>query len=101
MQNQTILLTIKSFKYLIEKIKEVLIFPPQLLKLSLSLYKHKEKDEGDYISMKFKTSSIRCGILLPKLFWPSERKKCSSDRVKTLRSLEQFIQTVKVQNNFW
>ena len=42
------------------------------------------------------------------------RKRCSSDRekllefkaegrefAKTLRSLEQFIQTVKGQNNFW
>ena len=42
------------------------------------------------------------------------RKNCSSDReenmkfeaegrefAKVLRSLEQFIQTVKVQNNFW
>ena len=54
------------------------------------------------------------GILLPKLFWPSVRKKCSCDRekllkfkaegrefAKFLRSLEQFIQTVKGQNNFW
>ena len=54
------------------------------------------------------------GILLPKLFWPTVRKKCSSDRekllkfeaegrefVKLLWSLEQFIQTVKGQNNFW
>ena len=54
------------------------------------------------------------GILLPKLFWPTVRKKCSSDREKLLklkaegrgfgfflRSLEQFIQTVKGQNNFW
>ena len=53
------------------------------------------------------------GILLPKLFWPTVRKKCSSDREKLwkfkaegqefanfLRSLEQFIQTVKGQNNF-
>ena len=53
------------------------------------------------------------GILLPKLFWPTVRKKCSSDReillkletegrefAKILRSLEQFIQTVKGQNNF-
>ena len=53
-------------------------------------------------------------ILLPKLFWPSVRKNCSSDREKLLkfeaegwefskflRSLEQFIQTVKGQNNFW
>ena len=54
------------------------------------------------------------GILLPKLFWPPVRKKCSSDQekrlkfeaegwefAKFLRSLEQFIQTVKGQNNFW
>ena len=51
-----------------------------------------------------------CGILLPKLFWPIVRKKCSSDREKLLkikgkgqefanilRLLKQFIQTV----NFW
>ena len=54
------------------------------------------------------------GILLPKLSWPTVRKKCSCDRekllkfeaegrefAKSLRSLEQFIQTVKGQNNFW
>ena len=54
------------------------------------------------------------GILLPKLFWPTVRKKCSSDRKKLLkfeaegrefskflRSLEHFIQTVKGQNNLW
>ena len=54
------------------------------------------------------------GILLPKLFWPTVRKNCSSDREKLLkfeaeglefsnilRSLEQFIQRVKVQNNLW
>ena len=52
------------------------------------------------------------GILLPKLFWPTVRKNCSSDREKLLkfegegrefskilRSLEQFIQTVKGQKN--
>ena len=56
----------------------------------------------------------RNGILLPKLFWPTVRKDCSSDREKHLkfeaegrkfskflRSLEQFIQTVKGQNNSW
>ena len=56
----------------------------------------------------------RNGILLLKLFWPTVRKKCSGDREKLLkfeaesrefskffRSLEQFIQTVKGQNNFW
>ena len=53
------------------------------------------------------------GILLPKLFSPTVRKKCSSDREKLLkfkveglefskiqRSLEQFIQTVKGQSIF-
>ena len=54
------------------------------------------------------------GILLPKLFLPTVRKNCSTNRekllefeaegrefAKILRSPEQFIQTVKVQNNFW
>ena len=54
------------------------------------------------------------GILLPKLFWPTVRKNCSSDQekilkfeaecqefAKILRSLEQFVRTVKGQNNFW
>ena len=49
------------------------------------------------------------GILLPKLFWPTVSKNCSSDREKVLkfeaegqefatvlRSLEQFIQTLKL-----
>ena len=57
---------------------------------------------------------IRNGVLFPKLFWPTVRKKCSSYRekllkfkaesqecTKFLRSLEQFIQTVKGQNTFW
>ena len=57
---------------------------------------------------------VNNGILLPKLFWHTVRKNCSSDREKllkfeaesrefskNLRSLEQFIQTVKGQNNFW
>ena len=62
------------------------------------------------------TVSISNGILLPKLFRPTVRKNCSSDRekknllkfeaegqdfVKLLRSLEQFIQTVEDQNNVW
>ena len=59
-------------------------------------------------------SNMKTGILLPKLFCPTVRKNCSSDRekllefeaegrefAKFLRSLEQFIQTVKGQNNFW
>ena len=56
----------------------------------------------------------KIGNLLPKLFWPYVRKKCSSDRKKTLkfeaegqefanfsRLLEQFIQTLKGQKNLW
>ena len=56
----------------------------------------------------------KSGILLPKLFWPTVRKNCSSERekllkfkdegqefAKFLRFPEQFIQTVKGQNNFW
>ena len=52
------------------------------------------------------------GILLPKLFWPTVGRNCSSDREKNLkfeaegreftkifRSLEQFVQTVKVFGN--
>ena len=58
----------------------------------------------------FKRHSIY-GILLPKLFWPTVGKNCSSDRenllkfeaegwefAKILRSLEQVIHTVKSQN---
>ena len=52
------------------------------------------------------------GILLPKLFWTTVKKNCSSDREKLLKfkaegqefakcSLKQFIQTVKGKNNFW
>ena len=65
-------------------------------------------------SRDFKIYLAGNGILLPKLFWPTVRKKCSSDREKLLkfeaegresakfvRSLEQFIETVKGQNNIW
>ena len=46
------------------------------------------------------------GILLPKLFWPDKEKLLKfeaeyGELAKFLRSLEQFIQTVKGQNNFW
>ena len=57
--------------------------------------------------------SCENGILLPKFFWPTVRKNCSSDQekllkfkaegsefAKILRLLEQLIQTVKGQNNF-
>ena len=70
---------------------------------------------GFYV-LKQEWASVPCrnGILLTKLFWPTVRKNCSSDPekllkfeaegrefAKILRSLEQFIQTVKGQNNFW
>ena len=68
----------------------------------------------DTFQDSFAEAYNRNGILLTKLFWPTVRKNCSSDRgkllkfkaegrefAKFLRSLEQFIQTVKGQNNFW
>ena len=77
---------------------------------TLSLYRGK-KQRKIAVYQGFR---IKNGILLPKLFWPTVRKNCSSDRekllkfeaegrefAKFLRSLEQFIQTVKGQNNFW
>ena len=63
---------------------------------------------------KHMVDDTNIGILLPKLFWLTVGNNCSSDREKLLkyeaeglefatflRSLEQFIQTVKCQNNFW
>ena len=46
------------------------------------------------------------GILLPKLFWPDQEKLLKLEAeygefAKFLRSLEQFIHTVKVRENFW
>ena len=54
------------------------------------------------------------GFMLSKLFWPTVRKNCSSDPekvlkfeaedqefAKILRSIEQFVRTVKGQNNVW
>ena len=62
----------------------------------------------------FRKSKPKNGILLPKLFWPTVRKNCSSDWEKLLKfeaegwefakflgSLEQFIQRVKGKNKFW
>ena len=71
----------------------------------------------DFTNPEFSIYSIwfflKNGILSPKLFWPSVRKTCSSDQekllkfeaegrefAKVLRSLEQFIQTVKGEKNF-
>ena len=53
------------------------------------------------------TEILKNKTFFPKLFWPSVRKKCSSDREKLqkfknlqkkIRSLEQLIQTMKGQN---
>ena len=66
------------------------------------------------VSFVWKSVLWKNGILLPKLFWPTVNKDCSSDREKLLkfkadegrefanflRSLEQFSQTVKGQKNF-
>ena len=77
--------------------------------LSLAL-----QQRSECADFKESFGGILYGILLPKLFWPTVRKNCSSDREKLLkfeaegrefskflRSLEQFIRTVKGQNNFW
>ena len=75
------------------------------VKRKLRRYTIKEKREQQ-------KSKERYGIFLSKLFWPTVRKKCDQhfflkfetegrELTKCLRSLEQFIQTVKGQNNFW
>ena len=48
--------------------------------------------------------NFKCGILLPDLKCSIEREKLlkfEAEAAKLLRSLEQFIQTVKGRNNFW
>ena len=65
-------------------------------------------EHKDHIGMPSILARLINGILLLKLFWPAVRKNCSSDRekllkfeaegwesAKILRSLEQFVQTVK------
>ena len=59
----------------------------------------------DYLEDEVKLKAQNVGfyrlVLLPKLFWPTARKNCSCDRKKLLKfEAEQFIQTVKAQNNF-
>ena len=61
---------------------------------------YSKKTKTIYLSAEKRLGLYIDGILLPQLFWPTVRKKCSSDQEKNLRSLEQFIQTVKGQNNF-
>ena len=40
---------------------------------------------GAYFGEIWKKCPKNYGILLPKLFWPTVRKKCSSDREKRLK----------------
>ena len=60
----------------------------------------------DSFYLLFRNFSVKNGILLPKLFWPTVRKNCSNDReqflkfeaegrefAKFLRSIEQFLVT--------
>ena len=67
-----------------------------------------------YVRLYHNFAKMKNGILLPKLFWPTVRKNSSSDREKLLKceaegrefannlgSLEQSIQAVQGQNNFW
>ena len=56
-----------------------------------------------YSTVQGKLSSIfkNNGILLPKLFWPTVRKNCSSDREKLFKfEAEQFIRQWKVRTVF-
>ena len=75
--------------------KQPYIFEIETKLLSPTLY-------SSYIMLP--TFFCKNGILLPKLFWPTVRKKCSSDQeklwkfeaegqefTKILRSLEQFV----------
>ena len=73
------------------------------------------RSEIMYVKSGKKPNSLdwKNGILSPKLFWSTVKKNCSRDPeillkleaegrefAKILRSLEQFIETVEVQNNF-
>ena len=42
-----------------------------------------------FAKFNYLTDFERNGILLPKLFWPTVRKKCSSDQEKLLK-FEEF-----------
>ena len=49
------------------------------------------------ISAKNDMNPSNNGILFPKLFWPSVRKKCSIDREKLLK----YFNNSNYSNNFW
>ena len=91
-----------------------------VVKFLVTDYIQKRRGQAFLFSFEYNLSQIwyqsksdkENGILLPKLFWPTVRKNCSSDQEKLLKEaesrefakfyrwLEQFIQTVKGQNNF-
>ena len=69
---------------------------------------------GNYFLFLFFLKNSEKWYFVTKIVRPTVRKNCSSDReknlkfeaegrefAKCLRSLKQFIQTVKGQNNFW
>ena len=71
--------------------------------------------DGGFFNISWQIQVGMNGVLLPKLFWLCYcEKKCSSDwekllkfeaegwdAAKILRSVEQFIQTVKGRKYFW
>ena len=82
-------------------------------RIGVTIWFNNQSKSQDIRKFIFGCTNWRNGILLPKLFWPTVRKNCSTDWekflkfeaegrefAKILRSLEQFIQTVKGQNNF-
>ena len=87
------------------------IFDPFWVNISV---KYDPKIIQEILSKEFMQLENNNGILFPKLFWPTLRKKMfywwrksfevqgwRSRIWKRLRSLEQFIWTVKGQYNFW
>ena len=109
----------------IEKNFEIRGWRPRICKIfeiTRTIYSNSERSEQFLVTECFFNlflevfqmyirKGLRNGILLPKLFWPTVRKNCSSDREKVLkfeaegrevlRSVEQFVRTLKGQNNFW
>ena len=104
---------LRTDTHLFELETAVLIFPlnfPNFINHVLIIFDTAQNS----IPMSNRAHVKYIGILLPKFIWPTVRKNCSSDRekllkleaegcefTKILRSVEQFIQTVKGQNNFW
>ena len=94
---------------------KVLSITSELFMLNVR-YLSERHDKWQFIFKKLRAIFFQAwnGILLPKLFWLTVRKKWSGYRekllkfeaegwefAKFLRSLEQFVQMVKGQNNFW